>query len=155
MHGDLAKHLVYSLPWLIGVYHMNTPHLIHLSLIVRACRPSPFCKQWASFSCLSVHTHTWNFWPVIPCTAHFTGDFQVAPRKARSTSTQSTGQESCFLPPPPTFSLTSNITSLFFLILNNPMGGGRAMVPQCSPFILLWLSQLEGLQCTKRSRNQI
>lgn len=72
-----------------------------------------------------VHTRVWNFWPGIPCTVNCTGDFQVAPRNAASTSPQSTAHENC-LPPAPTFSLTSNIASRFFLILNNLMGGGGA-----------------------------
>lgn len=119
---------------------MNTPCLTHLSLAGGTEAVSLLQTVSILLMPPGVHTRVWNFWPVIPRAVNCTGDFQVAPRNAGSTSPQSTGHENC-LPPALTFSLTSNIASLFFLILNNLMGGGGARCQECSRFVIPWLSR--------------
>lgn len=57
---------------------MKTLCLIYLSPAGGAWTLFLAHKQGATL----VNTHTWYFWPMIPCTVCFTGDSHVAPRKA-------------------------------------------------------------------------
>lgn len=149
--GDPDRHLVCSLPSLLGVYRVNTPCLTHLSLAGGTEAVSLLQTVSILLMPPGVHTRVWNFWPVIPRAVNCTGDFQVAPRNAGSTSPQSTGHENC-LPPALTFSLTSNIASLFFLILNNLMGGGGARCLRNVPASLFLGSLVRGTTTQRREQ---